>query len=96
LVSAFLADEAAADIGPVRINGAAAVREELAAVLNEQQVSAREGEVETGGPEGVEPFILGPGDRYAGKGAAAGAIAGLAGQGVTGGPVQQEAVPFDL
>jgi hypothetical protein len=70
-VSSIPAEETPTDIGPALVDGAAACREEIAAIFNDQFVMSRKGEVKANGTEFPEPFVLVPGEVDAGEGTAA-------------------------
>src|SRR5512142_3201682 len=55
-----VADEPTADLRPIGVDGAAAPDEELAAVLDDEHVVARQRELEPAGAEGLEAPILRP------------------------------------
>jgi hypothetical protein len=74
-VSVVPAEETAAGIGTVFVDGAFPGGEKFTAVLDVQFMAACHGEVEAAGAKVPEPFVLGPGKLHAGKRAAAGAVA---------------------
>jgi hypothetical protein len=80
----------------VGIDGAAAIAEELAAVVDEEQMVAGKGELEPFSSQGPEGLVLVPGKGNAGEGPAAGAVAVAAAFRVFQGAVKQQTVPFFL
>jgi len=94
--SVFPAEEPAAGFGPLVIDGALSRNQKFAAVLDDQAVAAREGEVETTGAEALEPFVFGPGEIHARECPAAGPVAFPAAAVIVDRAVHEHAVLFNF